>query len=196
MTTVDLWLHDWLGRPFVSEVSRPTFVIYDVDANTILTPVDDQHYILDFDHLIFCICAQNYPMPDCDMRSTQFYDSKFFIFKIGGYDALTWRNLDHFVISTIGDQTHMQAFTVSIEARDVDDNLITNFNCVVGVLSPLCDWGGHFGYLSDRLIEPPFIKFQYGKWSGQMLVRNPIGIMVISIEGNGIISDSNAFDVS
>lgn len=195
MTILTFYLRDRLGN---NHSGTNHVAVMDYTENAIIDG-SSGHYDIDFDDLILVLLAEDVRAEGYGLggNSAQYYADKLWEYVVPtGHDALTFYNLDHFTFTTtIPDQTHMVPFSVSIEARDSNNNLIPNFNAYVAVLSSECDWGNLFGYANARLIVPAFVRFSGGKWTGQMMVRNPSNV-VIRILANGIISDSNAFDVS
>jgi hypothetical protein len=139
-------------------------------------------------------------MPNCDIRSREYYDEKFWVFRVSGVDALLFRDLDHFTFDTIGSQRVGVPFLIKVYAKDSNGVTITSFNAVCGITTVPDN------YFGDTIAHfPPFAKFRAGIWTGTVNLRSDYsgwvrittsGTYQIKIFGGGKSSLSNTFEVS
>ncbi len=94
-------------------------------------------------------------------------------------------NVDHFVISTIGNQVAGQAFTITIRAEDAANNLVTNFTGTASLND-----------LTSSLTPTTTGNFTNGQWSGNVMITKSRSSNTITVTSSGKAGTSNAFDVA
>jgi len=97
---------------------------------------------------------------------------------------VTSSNVDHFVISTIGNQIAGQSFSITIRAEDSANNLVTGFTGTV----TLAD-------LTSSIDPKTSNAFMNGQWTGPVTItKSRIGNKITATSG-GKAGTSNDFDV-
>ncbi len=94
-------------------------------------------------------------------------------------------SVDHFVISSIGNQVAGQPFSISIRAEDSNNNLVTNFT---GVAS-LSD-------LTNSINPTTTGSFSGGQWSGSVTITKSRTGNTITVTSSGKAGTSNSFNVT
>ncbi len=92
--------------------------------------------------------------------------------------------VDHFVISTIGNQVAGQPFNITIRAEDSNNNLVTNF---IGTAS--------LNDLTNTINPKTTSSFSGGQWSGSVTITNSRVGNMITVTSGGKAGTSNSFNV-
>jgi hypothetical protein len=93
--------------------------------------------------------------------------------------------LDHFVFSSVGDQTAGSSFSIIITAKDASNNTLTNFvgtntlNVSIGTISPTSTGA-----------------FSKGVWTGSVIVTGANSGVTLFTTGSGMTGTSNSFTVN
>ncbi|MDZ7377130.1 MAG: hypothetical protein ONB13_10960, partial [candidate division KSB1 bacterium] len=92
--------------------------------------------------------------------------------------------VDHFVISTIGNQIAGQPFSITIRAEDAANNLVTSFNGTASISD-----------LTSSITPKTTGSFTGGQWSGSVTITKSRAGNTITASSAGKTGTSNAFNV-
>ena len=98
--------------------------------------------------------------------------------------SLPVSSLDHFSISTIGTQISGVPFSVTITARDTNNNVYTSYNSAVSIT------------VSKGSVSPTSVNLTNGTWTGNITVVGVNTSVVMMVTGGGKVGVSNSFDVN
>jgi len=93
--------------------------------------------------------------------------------------------VDHFVVSTIGNQMAGQAFSITIRAEDSNNNLVTNFSGTASLTD-----------LTGTITPSTTGNFSGGQWTGNVTLTKSRDDNTITVTSSGKAGISNVFDVS
>jgi len=101
-----------------------------------------------------------------------------------GFDVIS-SNVDHFVISTIGNQVAGQAFSITIRAEDSNNNLVTNFTGTASLTD-----------LTNTVTPKTTGNFSGGQWTGDVTITKSRDNNIVTVTSSGKAGTSNTFNVS
>lgn len=92
--------------------------------------------------------------------------------------------VDHFEVASIGQQTAGENFSITITARDAQDNRVTSFTGTANIMD-----------LSGALSQTSTGNFVNGEWTGQTSITKAMNNNQLTIASIGVSGESNAFDI-